>query len=85
MAAKFGLISAAVLALCLGLPLASVRAEDAGDKPLATIQGETEGVRVDILSLKRTEGNMLTLHIAFVSEAGGPVKIGAFPGMTDGG
>jgi hypothetical protein len=55
MTAKFGLISAAVLAPSLGLPFASMHAEDAGDKPLATIQGETEGVHVDILSLKRTE------------------------------
>jgi hypothetical protein len=86
MTAKFGIISASVLALSLGLPLANLRAEDARDKqPLATIQGETEGIHVDILSLKRTEGNMLTLHIAFVNESGGPVKISAFPGMTDGG
>jgi hypothetical protein len=80
-------IAAAMLVLCFGaLPLAGVRAEDAAtDKPLATIQGDVQGVHVDVLSLKRTEGDMLTLRVAFVNESGATVKNGDFPGMTGSG
>src|SRR5215218_8202160 len=88
MAGKARLIAPALLALSFGAsPLFGPRAEDAAaDKPpLATIQGDTEGVRVDILSLKRTDGNMLTLRVAFVNESGAPVKNSAFPGVNGSG
>ena len=74
----------AMLALCL--PLTGVRAEDAvTDKPLATIKGEIQGVHIDVLTLKRTEGNMLTLRAAFVNDSGATVKDSAFPGMNGSG
>ena len=85
MADRANLMSAALLALGLCVPpLSAVRADEAAERPLATLQGDTEGVHIDILSLKRTEGNMLTLRVAFVNESGGPVKTSAFPGMNGG-
>ena len=36
-----------------------------------TIEGTESGVHADILSLKRTEGGLLTLRIAFANETGG--------------
>jgi hypothetical protein len=82
MTPKLGI--AFVLSL-LAIPISGVRAEDAPSKPMATIQGDTEGVHIDILDLKRSEGGMLTLHVALVNESGGPVKDSAFPGMNGSG
>ena len=85
MPGRTNLLSATLLAVMFWVPLLSaVRAEEAPEKPLATIQGDTEGVHVDILSLKRTEGGMLTLRVAFVNDSGGPVKTSAFPGINGG-
>jgi hypothetical protein len=53
-----------MLGLTLGIPLYTAHAQDAEegivDKPLATSQGETPGVHIDILSIKRSEGAMVT-------------------------
>ena len=48
--------------------------------PVKTIDGTEPGVRADILSLKRTEGGILTLRIAFANETGGEIKNKALPG-----
>ena len=85
MTGHISLIPAALLALGLAAPLCGVRAEEMPDKPLATIQGNIEGIHIDILSLKRGEGNMLTLRVAFVNESGAPVKDAVFPGMDGSG
>ena len=83
---KLGL-KAAIFGLTLGIPLYAAHAQNTDDgvvdKPLATIQGETPGIHIDILSIKRSEGGMVTMHAAFVNESGAPVKGSAFPG-TDG-
>jgi hypothetical protein len=80
---------AVMFGLTLGIPLYTAHAQDAEDgivdKPLATIQGETPGVHIDILSIKRSEGGMVTLRTAFVNESGAPVKNSAFPGMDGSG
>jgi hypothetical protein len=48
--------------------------------PVKTIDGTEPGVHADILSLKRTEGGILTLRIAFANETGGEIKNKALPG-----
>jgi hypothetical protein len=45
-----------------------------------TIEGNEPGVHADILSLKRTEGGLLTLRVAFDNETGGEIKNKALPG-----
>jgi hypothetical protein len=45
-----------------------------------TIEGAESGVHADILSLKRTEGGLLTLRIALANETGGEIKNKEFPG-----
>jgi hypothetical protein len=85
MVAKIGLFYVAAFALILGSPLAKAGTEKMAEKPLATIPGDTQGIHIDILSLKRSEGNMLTLHVAFVNESGARVKDNAFPGMDGSG
>ena len=45
-----------------------------------TIEGNEAGVHADILSLKRTEGGLLTLRVAFDNETGGEIKNKALPG-----
>lgn len=78
-------LKAVMFGLTLGIPLYTAHAQDAEDgivdKPLATIQGETPGVHIDILSIKRSDGGMVTLRAAFVNESGAPVTDSAFPGM----
>jgi hypothetical protein len=76
---------AAVMGLILGLPFHAARADNASDKPLASIDSDTPGVHIDILSIKRSEGGMLTLRVAFVNESGAPVKDSVFPGMNGSG
>jgi hypothetical protein len=85
MTGKCSLIEIAMLGLILSLPPYAVRAQDAVDKPLAPISTDTPGVHIDILSIKRSEGRMLTLHAAFVNESGAPVKDSVFPGMNGSG
>jgi hypothetical protein len=63
----------------LSIPIRSGHAlEDA--PPVRTIAGSEPGVHADILSLKRTEGGLLTLRIAFANETGGEIKNKSFPG-----
>ena len=76
---------AAVVGLILGLPFYAVQADNAADQPIATIASDTPGIHIDILSLKRSEGAMLTLRAAFVNESGAPVKDSVFPGMNGSG
>ena len=76
---------AAVVGLILGLPFNAVQADNAADQPIATIASDTPGIHIDILSLKRSEGAMLTLRAAFVNEFGAPVKDSVFPGMNGSG
>lgn len=45
-----------------------------------TIEGAESGVHADILSLKRTEGGLLTLRIAFANDTGGEIKNKELPG-----
>jgi hypothetical protein len=56
---KLGL-KTAIFGLTLGIPLYAAHAQNTDDgvvdKPLATIQGETPGIHIDILSIKRSEG-----------------------------
>ena len=60
------------------LPL-SGHAQDNG-KAVRTIEGAEAGVHADILSLKRTEGGLLTLRIAFANDTGGEIKNKELPG-----
>ena len=54
------------------------------NKPLASIPAaDLPGVHTDILSLKRTEGGLLTMQLAFVNDSDGPVKATSFPGSGD--
>jgi hypothetical protein len=84
------LLACAATAIGFGLPLSVLHAQDAAqapqppaDKPLASVPGDTPGLHVDVLSLKRTEGGMLTLRVAYVNETGAPVKTQSFPGSGD--
>jgi hypothetical protein len=79
---KGSLVSMALLA---ALSASAVRAEEADDKPLAIIKGDIEGLHIDVLSLRRSEGNFLTLRVAFVNASGAPVKNSDFPGMNGSG
>jgi hypothetical protein len=80
---KGRLLFAGLLSLSFIQPLAISRAEEAADGPLASIAGSIEGVHIDILSLKRTEGNMVTLRVAFVNDSGSPVRVTDFPGVDN--
>jgi hypothetical protein len=80
-----GRIQIAMVGLIMGFLPGAARAEDAGDRPLASIPSDTPGVHIDILSIKRSEGSMLTLRAAFVNESGAPVKDSVFPGMNGSG
>jgi hypothetical protein len=84
MTGRRSLIEIAMIGLILGIPSGAVRAEVAG-QPLVTIPSDTPGVHIDILSIKRSEGSMLTLRAAFVNESGAPVKDSVFPGMNGSG
>jgi hypothetical protein len=48
--------------------------------PVKVIEGSEPGVRAEILSLKHTDGDLLTLRVAFVNESGGEVSKSALPG-----
>jgi hypothetical protein len=80
---KGSLIFGGLLSLALIQPPAISRAEEPADGPLASIAGGVEGVHIDILSLKRTEGNMVTLRVAFVNDSGSPVGVTDFPGVDN--
>jgi hypothetical protein len=74
-----GLLAMTLAVSLLSIPIRSGHAlEDA--PPVRTIAGSEPGVHADILSLKRTEGGLLTLRIAFANETGGEIKNKAFPG-----
>jgi hypothetical protein len=63
----------------LSIPIRSGHAfEDA--PPVRVISGGEPGVHADILSLKCTEGGLLTLRIAFANESSGEIKNKAFQG-----
>lgn len=77
---------AVMAAACLGVSLQGALAQDAdtqASKPIASVQGDAAGAHVDILSLKRTEGGMVTLRLAFVNDSGAPVKTQSFPGSDN--
>ena len=79
MKVRYGLLATTLAVSFLGVPLSRGHAlEDA--PPVRTIPGSEPGVHADILSLKRTEGGLLTLRIAFANETGGEIKSKAFPG-----
>jgi hypothetical protein len=80
MCGRRALFAEATLAavLLLGAPYAGHAQEESA--PVKTIEGSEPGVRAEILSLKRTEGGLLTLRIAFENESGGEVKNKALPG-----
>jgi hypothetical protein len=52
-------LAVGVLAALLGLPFAAVRAEE---QPVGSVATEDGTVRVEVLSLKRTEGGTVTLR-----------------------
>jgi hypothetical protein len=80
---KNSLTFAGLLSLALIQPLDSTRAEDSAEAPLASIPGSIEGVHIDVLSLKRTDGDMVTLRVAFVNGSGSPVSVTDFPGVDN--
>jgi hypothetical protein len=49
-------------------------------RPVKVVQGGEEGTRMEILSLTRDEGGLLTLRLAFVNESGGQVRNSVLPG-----
>jgi hypothetical protein len=74
-----GLLAMTLAVSVLCIPIRSGYAlEDA--PPVRIVWGSESGVHADILSLKRTEGGLLTLRIAFANETGGEIKNKAFPG-----
>jgi hypothetical protein len=69
------------VALLLAMMLASTLGHAArAQEPLKVADGGEPGVRMEILSLKRGEGGMLTLRVAFVNESGGQVQNSMLPG-----
>lgn len=60
-------------------PLQLLHAEDT-TRPVAVLEGSKPGVRIEVLGLKRSEGGMLTLRLAFVNDSAGQIKNGDFPG-----
>jgi len=66
------------LGLSVTLPLSGYAQENG--TAVRTVEGAEAGVHADILSLKRTEGGLLTLRIAFANETGGEIKNKELPG-----
>lgn len=60
------------------LPMPLQAQEDTA--PVQTVEGAEPGARAKILSLKRTEGGLLTLRIAFENATGGEIKNKVLPG-----
>ena len=50
------------------------------ERPAKTIEAGEAGVRMEVLSLRRGEGGMLTLRVAYVNESGGQVRNNVLPG-----
>jgi hypothetical protein len=73
------LLATTLAVALLGIPIRSGHAENAAS-PVRTILGSEPDVHADILSLKRTEGGLLTLRIAFANDSGGEIKNKEFPG-----
>jgi hypothetical protein len=63
------------------VPRASVAQE--AQQPLKTVEGREAGARAEILSLTRSEGELLTLRLAFVNDTGGTIQNKALPGSGD--
>jgi hypothetical protein len=80
---KNSLTFAGLLSLALIQPFDTTRAEDSAEAPLASIPGSIEGVHIDVLSIKRTDGDMVTLRVAFVNGSGSPVSVTDFPGVDN--
>ena len=76
-----GLRSGIALAALLlsGIPNWGGHAQET-NAAVKTIEGSESGVRAEILSLRRTEGGLLTLRIVYENESGGEVKNTALPG-----
>ena len=49
-------------------------------QPVKVVQGGEQGVQMEILSLTRDEGGLLTLRLAFVNDSGGQVRNSVLPG-----
>jgi hypothetical protein len=79
---KVGLFALAAAWVGVSLQASLAQTGDSA-KVIASVQGDTPGVHVDILSLKRTEGGMVTLRLAFVNESGAPIKTQSFPGSDN--
>ncbi|MDR2014092.1 MAG: hypothetical protein LBP99_00510 [Azoarcus sp.] len=77
-------VTGCFVALLALAPLAASRAQTA-EQPIAVLQGKKPGTRLEILSLKRSDDDMLTLRLAYVNEAQGKVLNGDLPGLTVGG
>jgi hypothetical protein len=60
-------------------PNRAVAAEETG-KPIAVVEGRAPGARTEILSLKRSEGGMLTLRYALVNASGDSIPLNYFAG-----
>jgi hypothetical protein len=70
----------ALAALLLsGIPTWGAHAQGT-NATVKTIEGSESGVRAEILSLRRTEGGLLTLRIVYENSSGGEVKNKALPG-----
>jgi len=75
--AKLTLLLPVIFAVLSGARTASGQE---AEKPVKVVEGGVAGVRMEVLSLKRTEGGMLTLRVAFVNDSGGQVNNSALPG-----
>ncbi|SRR5579884_545250 len=63
-----------------GMPGSGPAFAQGPEKPIRVVEGAEKGVRMEILNLKRSEGGMLTLRIAYVNDSGGQVKNSVLPG-----
>jgi hypothetical protein len=55
-------------------------AAEQAERPIAIVEGTQPGARTEILSLKRSEGGMLTLRYAIVNASTDPIPLNHFPG-----
>jgi hypothetical protein len=69
-----------VAVLLVGATPHGAAAADNETAPIAVVQGTTPGARTEILSLKRSEGGMLTLRYAIVNASGEAIPFNHFPG-----
>jgi hypothetical protein len=72
---------ARLVMLLIGLLAQGAHARGAhAQEPVKVADGNEPGVRMEILSLKRGEGGMVTLRVAFVNDSGGQVQNSVLPG-----